>query len=279
MTDDRTFVVIGGGLAGAKTAEALRERGFEGRVILFAGEPHLPYERPPLSKDYLKTGEKLEDVFVHDDAWYAAHDIEVRTGTTVTGIDRDAGQVVTDDGERTAYDRLVLATGSAPRRLSLPGAELGGVHTLRTIEDSQAIRAELVAGRRVVVHRRRLDRPRGGVRRPRGWRRGDRAGVAGPAAGAGARPARSRRCSPTCTASTASTCAPVSVVEAIEGSDGAISGVRLAGGEVVPADTVIVGIGAAPNVELAQAAGLAVDNGITADAVGRIERRRHLRGG
>jgi 3-phenylpropionate/trans-cinnamate dioxygenase ferredoxin reductase subunit len=267
MTDDRTFVVIGGGLAGAKTAEALRERGVEGRIVLFAAEPHLPYERPPLSKDYLKTGEKLEDVFVHDDAWYAAHDVEVRTGTTVASIDRDARQVVTESGERTAYDRVVLATGSSPRRLSIPGAELDGVFSLRTIEDSQALRAVLVPGRRVVFV--------GG-----GWIGLE---VASAAREAGAEVTVLEALDLPLVRVLGPQIAQVFAdlhrehgvdlrtgvtVEALEG-DTAVTGVRLGDGTVLPADAVVVGIGAAPNVGLAEAAGLAVDNGVTADAGGR----------
>ena len=117
MVDERTFVVVGGGLAGARSVELLRDKGFEGRLVLLAGEDHLPYERPPLSKDYLKTGEGLDDAFVHDAQWYAAHDIEVRTGAVVTAIDRDAHVVVTTSGERIGWDRLLLATGSSPRLL------------------------------------------------------------------------------------------------------------------------------------------------------------------
>lgn len=267
MTDDRTFVVIGGGLAGAKTAEALRERGFEGRVVLFAGEPHLPYERPPLSKDYLKTGDKLEDVYVHDEDWYAGHDIDVRTGTTVVSIDRDAREVVADTGERTAYDRVVLATGSAPRRLTIPGADLDGVFSLRTIEDSQAIRAALGPGRRIVFI--------GG-----GWIGLE---VASAAREAGAEVTVLEALDLPLVRVLGPTIAQVFAdlhrehgvdlrtgvtVEAVEG-DSAVTGVRLADGSVVPADAVVVGIGATPNVELAQAAGLDVDNGVTADAVGR----------
>ena len=267
MPDDRTFVVIGGGLAGAKTAEALRERGFEGRLVLFAAEPHLPYERPPLSKDYLKTGDKLEDVFVHDEDWYAAHDVEMRIGTAVARIDRDARQVVTDAGERTAYDRLVLATGSSPRRLSIPGADLDGVFSLRTIEDSQAIRAALAPGQRVVFV--------GG-----GWI-GLEVASAAREAGADVTVLESldlplvRVLGPKVAQVFADLHREHGVdlrtgvtVEALEG-DTAVTGVRLADGTVLSADAVVVGIGAAPNVELAQAAGLAVDNGITADAVGR----------
>jgi 3-phenylpropionate/trans-cinnamate dioxygenase ferredoxin reductase component len=267
MTDNRTFVVIGGGLAGAKTAEVLRERGFEGHIVLFAAEPHLPYERPPLSKDYLKTGDKLEDVFVHDKDWYAAHDVEVRTGTAVASIDRDAKQVVTASGERTAYDRVVLATGSSPRRLSIPGVDLEGVYSLRTIEDSQAIRAALAPGRRVVFV--------GG-----GWIGLE---VASAAREAGAEVTVLESLDLPLVRVLGHKVAQVFAdlhrehgvalrtgvtVEALEG-DTAVTGVRLADGTVVPADAVVVGIGAAPNVELAQAAGLAVDNGITADAVGR----------
>src|SRR5687768_16668427 len=129
MTDDRTFVIVGGGLAGAKGAEALRERGFEGSILLLGAETHLPYERPPLSKGYLKSGEGFEDAFVHPAQWYAAHGVEVRTGTRVVAIDRDAREVETDTGERIGYDRLLLATGSTPRTLDLPGADLDRVVT------------------------------------------------------------------------------------------------------------------------------------------------------
>ena len=268
MADQRRFVIVGGGLAGAKGAEALRDRGFQGSIVLFASEDHLPYERPPLSKDYLKTGEGLDEAFVHDAHWYAAHDVEVRTGTAVSAIDRDAHEVVTADGARTAYDRLLLATGSSPRTLTLPGHDLGGVLSLRTIEDSDRIRALMQPDARLVFV--------GG-----GWI-GLEVASAAREAGAdvvvleslelplvrvlGAQVARvfadlhrahgvDLRTSVT--------------IEEIVGSDGAASGVRLADGAVVPADAVVVGIGATPNVALAEAAGLAVDNGVTADAVGR----------
>jgi 3-phenylpropionate/trans-cinnamate dioxygenase ferredoxin reductase subunit len=267
MTDDRTFVVVGGGLAGAKSVEALRERGFEGRVVLFAAEAHLPYERPPLSKEYLKTGEKLEDAFVHDEQWYADHDIDLRLGTVVASLDRSGKAVVTEAGERIAYDRLLLATGSSPRRLTLPGADLDGVLTLRTIEDSQAIRATLKPGRRVVLI--------GG-----GWI-GLEVAAAAREAGAEVTVLESldlplvRVLGPKVAQVFADLHRERGVdlrtgvtVEAIEG-DGSPTGVRLGGGEVVPADTVIVGIGAAPVVTLAEQAGLEVDNGILADEVGR----------
>ncbi|HEV7171988.1 NAD(P)/FAD-dependent oxidoreductase [Pedococcus sp.] len=267
MTDDRTFVVVGGGLAGAKSVEALRELGFEGRVVLLGGEAHLPYERPPLSKDYLKTGENLQDAFVHDEQWYADHDIEVRTGTVVASVDRSGKAVVTEAGERVGYDRLLLATGSSPRRLTLPGADLDGVLTLRTIEDSQAIRAALQPGRRVVLV--------GG-----GWI-GLEVAAAAREAGAEVTVLESldlplvRVLGPKVAQVFAELHRERGVdlrtgvtVEAIEG-DGSPTGVRLGDGEVVPADTVIVGIGAAPVVTLAEQAGLEVDNGILADEAGR----------
>ena len=268
MADQRRFVIVGGGLAGAKGAEALRERGFQGSIVVFGTEEHLPYERPPLSKGYLKTGEGLDEAYVHTRQWYAAHDVAVRTGTTVTAIDRDAREVVTADGERTAYDRLLLATGSSPRTLTLPGHDLGGVLSLRTIEDSDRIRALMQPGARLVFI--------GG-----GWIGLE---VASAAREAGADVVVLESLELPLVRVLGSRVAQVFAdlhrehgvdlrtsvtVEAIEGSDGAASGVRLADGSVVPADAVVVGIGAAPNVALAEAAGLAVDNGVTADAVGR----------
>lgn len=268
MTDARTFVIVGGGLAGAKGAEALREAGFEGAVVVLGAEEHLPYERPPLSKGYLKTGQGLEDAFVHTKEWYAAHDIAVRTRTGVVGLDPAAHEVETDAGERIGYDRLLLATGSSPRVLSLPGADLGGVLSLRTIEDSDRIRALMQPGARLVFV--------GG-----GWI-GLEVASAAREAGAEVVVLESlelplvRVLGPQLAQVFADLHRSHGVdlrtsvtVEALEGSDGAVSGVRLGDGSVVPADAVIVGIGAAPNVELAQAAGLAVDNGVTADAQGR----------
>ena len=133
MTDDRTFVVIGGGLAGAKAAEALRERGFEGRIVLFGAEPHLPYERPPLSKDYLKPGDKLEDVLVHPATGMpprrrAAHRRPGRP-STYAETRRLAERRAAGLRQAAAGHRL-----SAPRRLGIPGAELAGVYSLRTTE-------------------------------------------------------------------------------------------------------------------------------------------------
>jgi len=126
----RTHVIVGGGLAGAKAAQALREEGFDGRIVLFAAEPHRPYERPPLSKGYLLGSDELDSVYVHPESWYAEHDVDLRTGVRVTAID-PAGRAVTADGQALGYDKLLLATGALPRRLDLDG----DIYYLRTIED------------------------------------------------------------------------------------------------------------------------------------------------
>ncbi|MCM2388548.1 NAD(P)/FAD-dependent oxidoreductase [Streptomyces albipurpureus] len=129
----RTFVIIGGGLAGAKAAETLRAEGFTGRVILIGDENDHPYERPPLSKGYLTGKEKRDSVFVHEPAWYAAADVELHLGQTVVSIDRGEKAVHLGDGTVLHYDKLLLATGAEPRRLEVPGTELAGVHHLRRL--------------------------------------------------------------------------------------------------------------------------------------------------
>jgi 3-phenylpropionate/trans-cinnamate dioxygenase ferredoxin reductase component len=266
MTDKAAFVIVGAGLAGAKAVETLRDIGFDGDITLIGAEAHRPYERPPLSKDYLQgnaTGDKL---YVHSPAWYAEHQVELRLTTTVTAVDRDAHQVVTSGGERVRYDKLLLATGSSPRRLSVPGAELDNVLYLRTLEDSDRIKQALGPGVRVVVI-------------GAGWI-GLETAAAARAAGAdvtvlenaglplqrvlGSRIAHvfadlhrdngvDLRCD-------------VSVAGIRATTDGrSVAEVELADGTRVPADIVIVGVGATPNVELASASGLQTDNGVVVD--------------
>src|SRR5689334_13167921 len=148
----QTFVIVGGGLAGAKAAETLRSEGFDGRVVLVGSERDRPYERPPLSKEYLRGEAGREKIWVHDDAgFYDAHDIELRLGTEATAIDLAAREVALAGGERLGFDGLVLATGATPRTMHVPGADLDGVHLLRSVESSDAIRARLDAGGHVVV--------------------------------------------------------------------------------------------------------------------------------
>ncbi|MFF0480095.1 NAD(P)/FAD-dependent oxidoreductase [Streptomyces sp. NPDC004435] len=142
---DQTFVIVGGGLAGAKAAETLRAEGFNGRVILIGDERDHPYERPPLSKGYLLGKKDRDSALVHEPAWYAAHDVELHLGQTVTAIDRDARTVRLGDGTVIRYDKLLLATGSEPRRLDIPGTGLAGVHHLRRLSHSERLRDELKA--------------------------------------------------------------------------------------------------------------------------------------
>jgi 3-phenylpropionate/trans-cinnamate dioxygenase ferredoxin reductase subunit len=268
MAEDRTVVVVGGGLAGAKTVEALRDRGFGGRLVLLAAEPHLPYERPPLSKGYLKTGEGLDEATVHPKEWYVEKDVDLELGTRVVRVDPEQHEVETAQGDRVHYDRLVLATGSSPRVLHLPGADLEGVVSLRTVEDSDRIRAALGPGQAVVLV--------GG-----GWIGLE---VASAAREAGADVTVLEALELPLVRVLGTTIATVFAdlhrehgvdlrtgvgVAAIEGSEGRATGVRLEDGSVVPAGLVVVGIGAAPNTALAEAAGLDVDNGVLADQVGR----------
>ncbi|MFH8528155.1 NAD(P)/FAD-dependent oxidoreductase [Streptomyces tendae] len=143
---DQTFVIVGGGLAGAKAAETLRTEGFTGRVILVCDERDHPYERPPLSKGYLLGKEERDSVFVHEPAWYAQHDIELHLGQTVVAIDRAAKTVhYGDDGTHVRYDKLLIATGAEPRRLDVPGTDLAGVHHLRRLAHAERLKGVLAS--------------------------------------------------------------------------------------------------------------------------------------
>ncbi|MEO3751225.1 FAD-dependent oxidoreductase [Streptomyces sp. B6B3] len=148
----RTFVIIGGGLAGAKAAETLREEGFTGRVILIGDEHEQPYERPPLSKDYLIGRAERDSVYVHDASWYAHQRIELHLGQPAVAIDRDSREVRLGDGTRVQYDALLLATGAEPRRLGVPGTQLAGVHHLRRLAHADHLRG-------VLTDRSQPDRP------------------------------------------------------------------------------------------------------------------------
>jgi 3-phenylpropionate/trans-cinnamate dioxygenase ferredoxin reductase component len=265
MPEDTSYVIVGASLAGAKAAETLRAEGFTEPVVLIGAEDELPYERPPLSKDYLQGKAARDTIYVHPRQWYADNKVDLRVGVTATGIDRAARAVTLADGGRVEYGRLLLTTGSAPRRLPVEGADLDGVLYLRSVGDSDRLRAAFTGGARVAVIG---------------------AGWIGLEAAAAARQAG----------------ADVTVLETAElpllrvlgreaaevfaglhrehgvdlrfgvqvaeitGAGGRASGVRLADGSTVAADAVVVGIGIAPNVQLAQAAGLEVDNGVRVDA-------------
>src|SRR5690348_906291 len=152
MADRDPMVVIGGGLAGGKAVETLRDEGYDGPVVLLTDEPERPYERPPLSKDYLNGGKERDVIYVHEPGWYDEHDVELRTGVRAAGLDPAGHTVELAGGERLPYRAVLLATGAAPRRLRVPGADLDGVLTLRTAADSDRLKTELSSGdRRVVV--------------------------------------------------------------------------------------------------------------------------------
>jgi NADPH-dependent 2,4-dienoyl-CoA reductase/sulfur reductase-like enzyme len=141
----QTFVIVGAGLAGAKAAETLRSEGFTGRVILIGDERDHPYERPPLSKGFLTGSADRESVFVQDNGWYAEHDIELHLGQPVVHLDRVAKTVRLGDGTTLQYDKLLLATGSEPRRLDIPGTDLAGVHHLRRLAHSERLKNVLTS--------------------------------------------------------------------------------------------------------------------------------------
>ena len=136
MANSNTFVIVGGGLGGAKAAEALREKDFDGKIVLSRTEEQLPYERPPLSKEFLAGKKSLSDFTVHDSDWYRENKIDLRVGTEVVAIDPTAHTVALADGNQLRYDKLLLATGSRSRWLPIPGSDATGVHYLRTFDDA-----------------------------------------------------------------------------------------------------------------------------------------------
>lgn len=150
MGEPRRIVIVGTGLAGATAAGALRDKGYSGQVLMLGQEEHRPYELPALSKGIL-LGERTEPEWVHDAASYAERDIELRLSTVVTEIRLGTHEVVEKDGTAHPFDRLLLATGSEPRRPVMTGVHLDGLYLLRTLDDARRLRAELSPGRRVVI--------------------------------------------------------------------------------------------------------------------------------
>jgi NADPH-dependent 2,4-dienoyl-CoA reductase/sulfur reductase-like enzyme len=265
MEQPRRIVIVGSGLAGASAAGALRSKGFAGEVVLIGAEPHRPYELPPLSKGIL-LGDTTDPDWVHDEDFYAKHEIELRLSTKMREIQLGDQIVIGDSGVRESYDRLLLATGSRPRTLDVPGANLDGVRSLRTLDDSRALRDLLSPGTRVVIIG---------------------AGWIGCEVAAAARKHE----------------AEVTVIERLPlplhqvlgdtigavfrdlhaehgvgwrfdtgvaeltGEDGRVTGVRLDDGSTLPADLVVVAIGAVPRIELAHAAGLELSDSVPGGGV------------
>lgn len=151
MATATRMVIIGAGQAGGTAVQTLRAEGYDGHIVLVGAEPHLPYERPPLSKSYLLGEGWQSEESLRDAQWYAEHRVELRLGTTAVAINSDKHQVTLDDQTTLSYDKLLIATGSTPRHLDIPGAQLGGVHYVRTLEDSTALHGALQAKPRVVI--------------------------------------------------------------------------------------------------------------------------------
>jgi len=264
MARERSLVIVGGGQAAGRAAEAACAAGWDGPVRILAGEPRAPYERPPLSKAVLTGAAGVDETTL--ELGDAAGRVELHTATRVTAVDRATRTVTTADGESLSYDGLVLATGSRPRTLDVPGHHLPGVQTFRDADDATALRDSLAAGERLVVV--------GG-------------GYIGMEVAASA---RKRGCAVTVLEAAPTVMARQVVPELgawfvelhrrhgaeialdakVAGFDGEqrVTGVRLDDGTVYPADRVVVGVGIAPSTELAEAAGLSVDDGIVVDEHG-----------
>ncbi len=261
----QNVVIVGGGLAGAKTAQALREQGFEHEVTLLAAEAHLPYERPPLSKGYLAGSASFDSALVNPSDWYRDNRIDLRLSTRATAVDPGAHQVRLADGAMIGYDRLVLATGSVARRLSLPGADAHGVHTLRTAEDADAIRATFGDGKRlVIIGAGWIGLEVAAVARAAGTdvtvlEAADLPllGVLGPELG--------RVFADLHRANGVDLRLAVKVA-GITTVAGTATGVQLSDGTTLQADAVVIGVGAAPDLSLAETAGLDLDDGVLVDA-------------
>src|SRR5215217_5866395 len=259
-TPTSTFVIVGAGLAGAKAAETLRAEGFDGRLLLLGEEAEPPYERPPLSKAYLRRETDRDGLSVHAEEFYAANGIELRTSTPVRSINPAGHQLELASGERVGYQRLLLTTGSAPRRLPLPGADLAGVHYLRTRRDADTlVTAAAQAGQIVVVGTGWIGSEAAASLRQLGREvtligpdAAPLARVLGPEvagvyrdlhADHGVRLALGTR------------------VAGFRG-DGRVEAVVTEDGRTIEGDLVLVGAGAVPRTELAEAAGLPVAGGV-----------------
>ncbi|MET9112317.1 NAD(P)/FAD-dependent oxidoreductase [Streptomyces zhihengii] len=264
MSNNDPFVIIGGGLAAGRAAEALREHGHRGPVTIVTDEPERPYTRPPLSKEYLLGKKSRESIYVHPEAWYADQDVDLMLSRRVTALDPLAKRVALDDGQQIPYAKLLLATGASPRRLTAHGAECDNVLYLRRVTDSERLKEAFVPEARIVVI--------GG-----GWIGLETAAAARMA---GADVTVLERSDMPLQKVLGREAAEVFVslhsdqgvrvqtraeVDHLTGGDGRADGVRLTDGSHLPADTVVVGVGVTPNDRLAREAGLEVDNGVVTD--------------
>jgi 3-phenylpropionate/trans-cinnamate dioxygenase ferredoxin reductase component len=264
MTTEPNFVIVGGGLAGAIAAQTLRQEGFGGRITLLGEESNRPYERPPLSKDYLQGHADRDSIFVHPETWYSEHAVELCLGVALTSLNPALRTATTATGTRLRYDKLLLATGSTPRRLGVPGADLDGVYYLRSVEDSERIKIEFARANRVVII-------------GAGWIGLETAAAA---RNAGLDVTLLERGQLPLLHVLGPEAAPIFVdlhrdhgvdlrcqveVAALSSRNGAVTGVILNDGSQIEADMVLVGVGITPNSQLAAEAGLDIDNGIMVD--------------
>jgi 3-phenylpropionate/trans-cinnamate dioxygenase ferredoxin reductase subunit len=260
---EQTFIIVGASLAGAKAAEELRTQGFDGRVLLLGSEPERPYERPPLTKDYLRGESSREKVYVHEAGFYERQQIELLTNVTAAAIDPARSRITLDDGHELGYDRLLLAMGAEPRRIPVPGADLDGIYYLRTLADCDSLRERLdTGGRVVVVGAGWIGSEFAASARQRGLQvsvvdplKLPNERIFGPEIGGFYRDVHAQH--------------GVELllgdgVRCFEG-DGTVARVRTAGGRVLDCDFAVVGIGVVPRVQLAEQAGLEVDNGVLVD--------------
>ncbi|MGO9549412.1 NAD(P)/FAD-dependent oxidoreductase [Mycobacterium sp.] len=266
MANSTTFVIVGGGLGGAKAAEALREKGFDGKVVLLADEEHLPYERPPLSKEFLAGKKSLDDFTVHDADWYRDNDIDLRVGTEVLAIDPGAHIVKLSGDDAVRYDKLLLATGSRPRTPPIPGDDSTGVHYLRKFDDASRLNTALIEGSSLAVigagwiglevaanaRERDIDvTVVESAKLPLIGAVGEEVG------GVFAKLHRDHGVD----------LRLQTEVKEITTADGKATGLRLGDGSTVIADRVLVAVGAQPNIELADESGLSTgDGGVLVDA-------------
>lgn len=260
------IVIVGAGHAAGQAAASLRQEGYEGEVVIIGDEPYIPYQRPPLSKQYLSGEQGIERVYLRPEKFYASKNITLKTGVRVEQIDTVAQTVTTDSDETIPYEKLLIATGSRPRRLNLPGSDLPGIHYLRTISDVDAIRAEMAPGKKMVIVGGGyigLEVASVGIKQElevyvlemeeRILQR-----VTTPEMSTFYHQLHSNRGVHVCTST------------AVSGFSGdgrvqAVLCVKENDEQAFPADLVVVGIGIIPNVELAREAGIDCDNGIVVD--------------
>lgn len=260
-------IIIGAGQAGLQTIISLRQGGYEGAITLIGDEAFLPYQRPPLSKAYLSGKMERERLFLKPDNFFTDNNVTLRLETRVDAIDRDTKSVTLADGETLSFDKLVFATGSRPRLLDLPGRALGNIFDLRGMDDIDAMQPHFVAGKKLVVIG------------------GGYIGLEAAAVAAGmdlnvtvleaAPRLLARVAEPEISAfydrvhkDHNVTIITDSRIEGFAGDD-TVSGVSMADGSLIEADLVITGIGILPNIEIAKAAGLEINNGIVVNDLGQ----------